>query len=321
SYNAGDFLICHNQSSMFIYHIRSIVLSEMDETIKLKVDQILTHQKLPNHHSSNSQCICKNEKELWLVKGEMNLINLENIDQYIIIWLCDQLEPVEYEFYIQEILNVHFHHDTEEQFLEINKSFDLLKWDRYIQTLQDAYNSIAGKACTLLEATFSILNVIGEKAFIEYWRNIKKLFYWSRMLNPLRHRQTEVLNKWHTKHGIIQTTAISQLCIVWSVEVKVLKIAFSVTMTKRTYHKLQESLMKECEMLILNFKNLSNLHVNVHFPQHARNFRILVNMIVSVKEMALRHIINSLTDSHFDTNTNTFSNLIMYLNLYPILSD
>ena len=50
---------------------------------------------------------------------------------------------------------------------------------------------------------------------------------------------------------MIQTTAISQLYIVWSIEAKVLKIAFSATMTERTYHELQESLMKEREMLIL----------------------------------------------------------------------
>ncbi|CAI2187460.1 10629_t:CDS:2, partial [Funneliformis geosporum] len=87
---------------------------------------------------------------------------------------------------------------------------------------QDAYHSMAGKAHTLLEATFSILNVTAE-----------------------------VLNKWYTKHGMIQTTAISQLCIVWSVETKVLKIAFSTTMMEITYHKLQESLMREREMLIL----------------------------------------------------------------------
>ncbi|CAI2194247.1 1388_t:CDS:2, partial [Funneliformis geosporum] len=44
-------------------------------TIKLKVDQILTHQKLPNHRSNRR----------------------------IVVSLYDQPEPVKYEFYIQEI--------------------------------------------------------------------------------------------------------------------------------------------------------------------------------------------------------------------------
>ncbi|CAI2196582.1 10303_t:CDS:2, partial [Funneliformis geosporum] len=204
-------------------------------------------------------------------------------------------------------------------------------------TPQDAYHSMAGKTRILLKATFSILNVTGKKAFIEHWRNIEK-------------SSSKVLNKWHIKHEMIQTTSISQLCIVWSIEAKVLKIAFSATIMERTYHELQESLMREYEMLILNFENLPNLHVNVYLPQHARNFRTLVNMAVSMKKMvhctfkgmvshtnhkvikldltrryntiqALRHIIDGLTDSHFNTNTNTFNNLIMYLNLCPILSD
>ncbi|CAI2197902.1 17691_t:CDS:2, partial [Funneliformis geosporum] len=116
-----------------------------------------------------------------------------------------------------------------------------------------------------------------------------------------------------------------------------LYFAFSTTIIKRTYLELQESLMREREMLILNFENLPNLYVNVHLSQHACNFRTLVNRAVGAKEMvhytfkgmvshtnrkvieldltrryntiqALRHIIDSLTDPRFDTNTNTFKN-------------
>lgn len=195
--------------------------------------------------------------------------------------------------------NARFHQITEQQFLEIENqrtkttreqlateyglvvsrgSFNVLKWDRHIQTPQDAYHSMAGKARTLLEATFRILNVNGEKAFIEYWKNIEKPNHWSRMPNPLRHRQSfmfsdvlrlamlmpfiirrflkpchikaDVLNKWHTNNRITQTTAISRLCIVWSIEANALKIAFSTTMTESIYQELSRSLEREREILL-----------------------------------------------------------------------
>jgi hypothetical protein len=37
-----------------------------------------------------------------------------------------------------------------------------------------------------------------------------------------------------------------------------------------------------------DFKNLPNLHVNVHLPDHARNYGTLVNTAVGVKEMVHR---------------------------------
>ena len=85
--------------------VRSVVVDEMDNNLlKLKVNRILSHENLPNIHSNNNCHTRGNGKELWLIEGEINLINPANVEQRINIWLCDVPEPSEYEFYIQEII-------------------------------------------------------------------------------------------------------------------------------------------------------------------------------------------------------------------------
>ena len=64
-------------------------------------------------------------------------------------------------------------------------AFDVLKWDRHLQTPQDAYHSMTKKARTLLEATFNVFNTSGENAFLEYWKSIEKPAHWCRLLNLL----------------------------------------------------------------------------------------------------------------------------------------
>ena len=155
---------------------------------------------------------------------------------------------------------------------------NILKWDRHIQTPQDAYHSMAGKARTLLEATFNILNTSGENDFLEHWKSIEKPAHWSRMPNPLRHHQSfmfsdvlrlamlmpfilkrflkpchikpEILNNWLENSEIRQNLAVSKLSTCWAIEAKVLKLAFSITMTDNIYQELQEKLKKERDILI-----------------------------------------------------------------------
>jgi hypothetical protein len=49
---------------------------------------------------------------------------------------------------------------------------------------------MAGKARILLDATFNIFNANGEKEFLKHWKCIEKPTYWSRMPNPVQHRQS-----------------------------------------------------------------------------------------------------------------------------------
>ncbi|CAG8787610.1 8618_t:CDS:1, partial [Acaulospora morrowiae] len=99
---AGDFLLCHEKSTIFICRVRGIVVDKMGEH-KLKVDRLLHHQNLPNCKSNNNRHTRGNGKELWLVESDSTLVNLVNVKQHVTIWLCDQQEPAKYDFYIQEI--------------------------------------------------------------------------------------------------------------------------------------------------------------------------------------------------------------------------
>ncbi|GBC46847.2 hypothetical protein GLOIN_2v1880882 [Rhizophagus irregularis DAOM 181602=DAOM 197198] len=506
-YKAGEFLIFREQSSTFMCRVRSVVNDEMDNnTLKLKVDMLLKHEKLPNCRPNDNRHTRGNNMELWLVEGEAKLVNPSNVVQHIVVWLCDMPEPDEYDFYIKEIVysfdsrwkyrdiasrhrlpyenitimqsqqnlpilkvfldiyvddfgtyrnvyhslggvylqignmpstlrkqlknhfligfvpfganfndfikpivqdikslengrvmqtlygdawviggigcvtadlpqgndlaavkrhganhgcrtcnvsndqytdpnynyikNARFQQQTNERIAEIESQhlrmdqdrlatkyglikpgpLNDLKWNQHLQTPQDAYHSMAGKARTLLEVTFNIFNTNGENDFLEYWKRIEKPSHWSRMPNPLRHRQsfmfsdvlrlamlmpfilqrflesrhikTDALNNWHKNSGIRRNLVASKLCACWAIEAKALKLAFSTTMTENTYQELQETLKKEREILIQifpdTFTNLPNLHVNMHRLQHARNFATLVNTAVGVKEMVHR---------------------------------
>ena len=48
-YKAGDFLIYCEQSLMFMGRVRGVIIDEMDNnSFKLKIDRILSHENLPN---------------------------------------------------------------------------------------------------------------------------------------------------------------------------------------------------------------------------------------------------------------------------------
>ena len=123
-----------------------------------------------------------------------------------------------------------------------------------------------------------MLNASGENAFIEHWRSIEKPAHWSRMPNPLRHRQSfmfsdvlklsmlmpfilhrflkpnhikaDTLNDWREKLKIRKNSVVSKLLSCWAIEAKALKLVFSITMTESIYQELQDSLKEESEMLI-----------------------------------------------------------------------
>ncbi|CAG8762106.1 21754_t:CDS:2, partial [Cetraspora pellucida] len=105
--------------------------------------------------------------------------------------LTDELTCPNYN----HIENARFRHQTKERLLDIahqqekvNKEwlateygltispgpFNSLMWDQHIQIPQDIYHSMGGKARTLLDATFNILNTIGEDSFLKSWKAIEK---------------------------------------------------------------------------------------------------------------------------------------------------
>ena len=82
-----------------------MIIDEIDDnSLKLKVDLILSHENLPNCHSTDKRHNHGNGNELWLVEDCVKLVNLANIERHIIVWLCDMPEPEKYDFYIKEII-------------------------------------------------------------------------------------------------------------------------------------------------------------------------------------------------------------------------
>ena len=61
--------------------VRGVVADEMDNnTLKLKIDQLLSHKNLPNCRSTDNRHSRSNSKELWLVEGEAKFVNPANIE-------------------------------------------------------------------------------------------------------------------------------------------------------------------------------------------------------------------------------------------------
>lgn len=90
---------------MLMCRVRGVVIDEVDNnSLKLKIDTILSHEHLPNCRSTDNRHTRGNGKELWLVEGEVNLINPIYIERRIVVWLCDLPEPEEFDFYIKEIV-------------------------------------------------------------------------------------------------------------------------------------------------------------------------------------------------------------------------
>ncbi|CAG8651128.1 1777_t:CDS:2, partial [Paraglomus brasilianum] len=92
---------------------------------------------------------------------------------------------------------------------------------------------------------------------------------------------------------------------VWVTEAKALKLVFKVTLNKSNQQALSQILKEQnhalVEVFLEDFCNLSNLHLNIHLPDDAKNFATLVNTSVGIKEM-VHHIFKGMilgNDPHF----------------------
>ncbi|CAG8723390.1 15422_t:CDS:2 [Cetraspora pellucida] len=71
------------------------------------------------------------------------------------------------------------------------------------------------------------------------------LFILRRFLKP-NHVKTEIKNNWRVR----QISSVSKLCTCWAIEAKVLKLAFSLSITTNSYQELQELLKKKYKILL-----------------------------------------------------------------------
>ncbi|RIB25024.1 hypothetical protein C2G38_2279499 [Gigaspora rosea] len=175
---------------------------------------------------------------------------------------------------------------------------------------------------------------------------------------------------WVTKHMTKQRTRVGRIIAIVStssgMKLKVQRLYYgselpkifatsaSFTFTEQTYIELDEALKIEHALLLKffpdSFNNLPNLHINRHHVQNARNFGMLANTSVGIKEMVhkifkssvskmnckniefdfirrhntlqtIRYLINGGMDSRFPHIGQGFQNFTMDPLLQPILSD
>ena len=104
-FRAGEFLEYCEQSSIFMCRVRSVVMDEIDNTLKLKTDALISHENLCNCRSTDNRHTRGKGKELWLVEEKAKLVNPESIKRHIIVWIRDMPKPAEvYDFYVDEIM-------------------------------------------------------------------------------------------------------------------------------------------------------------------------------------------------------------------------
>ena len=71
---------------------------------------------------------------------------------------------------------------------------DMLKRERHLQTPQDVYHATAGKIGRLLNLTCELLSREGIDDFIKTWKDFEKPKKWSRIPNPISHRDSFMMS-------------------------------------------------------------------------------------------------------------------------------
>ncbi len=108
-----------------------------------------------------------------------------------------------------------YHHITDEQIEEISQEtissrqkqlctkyglrsqpciLDMLKRERHLQTPQDVYHTTAGKIGRLLKLTCELFSQEGEDEFVRTWKDFEKPKRWSRLPNPISHRDSFMMS-------------------------------------------------------------------------------------------------------------------------------
>uniref|UniRef100_U9UC83 Uncharacterized protein n=1 Tax=Rhizophagus irregularis (strain DAOM 181602 / DAOM 197198 / MUCL 43194) TaxID=747089 RepID=U9UC83_RHIID len=234
-----------------------------------------------------------------------------------------------------------YHHKTTLQFAEVRNTqtqterdfltmeygiqenpsvFDNVMRDRHFQCPHDAFHCIGGIVKEMLQATFEILNSIGENEFLNVWRNFEYPSVWSRQQNPISHLNSyffsdylrlsmimpflinraitnvTLLNKPFTEHlikvyNITKNQVIDRLLNLWVSFSKMVYLVFHKEFSENCYNNLQQSLMQwaiQVAKIFPNITRLPNFHIQCHFIMHAKNFATLVNTAVPTKEMMHR---------------------------------
>jgi hypothetical protein len=155
---------------------------------------------------------------------------------------------------------------------------DELKRERHLQTPQDIYHVTAGKIGRLLKLTCELFSQEGENDFIKTWKDFEKPKTWSRIPNPISHRESFmmsdylrlaiimpfILNRFlkitslknNEAKNIQQRTGASRINLVkntiitcWVHVAKTMSMVFKSKFTINSYEELQQSLKEEMNIL------------------------------------------------------------------------
>ncbi|GES94416.1 hypothetical protein GLOIN_2v1487024 [Rhizophagus clarus] len=155
---------------------------------------------------------------------------------------------------------------------------DELKRERHLQTPQDIYHVTAGKIGRLLKLTCELFSQEGENDFIKTWKDFEKPKTWSRIPNPISHRESFmmsdylqvamimpfILNRFlkitslknNEAKNIQQRTGASRINLVknavitcWVHIAKTMSMVFKSKFTNNSYEELQQNLKEEMNIL------------------------------------------------------------------------
>ena len=155
---------------------------------------------------------------------------------------------------------------------------DELKRERHLQTPPDIYHATAGKIGRLLKLTCELFSQEGENDFIKIWKDFEKPKIWSRIPNPISHRESFmmsdylrlamimpfILNRFlkasslkdKEAKDIQQRTGASRINLIrniiiscWVHVAKTMNMVFKSKFTINSYEELQLSLKEEMNIL------------------------------------------------------------------------
>ena len=155
---------------------------------------------------------------------------------------------------------------------------DKLQRERHLQTPQDIYHATAGKIGRLLKLTCELFSQEGEKDFLYHWKTFEKPKNWSRLPNPISHRDSfmmsdllrlamimpfilqnflKVTSLKNSEFVAIKTrlninnnnSILNHIISCWVLIAKTMKVVFSNKFTSNKYKLLQNCLEAELDFL------------------------------------------------------------------------
>ncbi|CAB4387208.1 unnamed protein product [Rhizophagus irregularis] len=301
-YQAGDFIIYiiyqERSSTLHLGQINGIVTKENKDEKFLYIQEIVYYSNLLKNLKSYERLNKSKKSTVWLTERR-NLVNISNVINHVKIWLKDLLEPLNYDYQIDEILYVHNNRSKVRQIIQRHRL-------TYYKTPTPP--STNGRYCHLTDYQFQMIKQAPTKSSKETIAKQHGLRYHKNILDHLirnRHIQTSQ-DPYHYLAGLDDfiTRIKNDFCLSNKMQVPgiivncwvkmakackaIFKSSYIIDESYNDYIALSEILEEIYNMLLkvfgLSFSKLPNMHVLRHLPEIAVNFGTMVNVSVAFKE-------------------------------------